>query len=254
MAVVLSDRFGAGVVFGPGYVHSRLFCAHALHVELTPAFTPGELISRLGVEECDRMRRRHVVSRHTRPGKSKDFGWQNRFFPSDALAIRLSLSSGDSTPTGFYILNSHLTLLRLQRTHAIELRTIFGGFFSSSPPLMTPPLPSSTPRLPELGSPVVAILTRYCMGEGSCCRCGWAAPEKASAWVRFGLVDRDGPRLGSSSGGAEGDRIAARECGEGIVAVGEGPSRDPDFTSGLEMERNDVGVGEEGDAHQETKG
>jgi hypothetical protein len=86
---------------------------------------------------------------------------------------------------------------------------------------MTPPLPSSTPRRPALGSPVTAILVRYCVGE---CRCryGWAAAEKASAWVRFGLVDRDAPMFGSS-GGAEGDRIAARECGEGIVAVGGGP-------------------------------
>jgi len=37
--------------------------------------------------------------------------------------------------------------------------------------------------------------------------------------VRFGVEDRDAP-AGVSSGGAEGDRIAARECGDGIMAVG----------------------------------
>lgn len=37
-------------------------------------------------------------------------------------------------------------------------------------------------------------------------------------WDRFGVEDRELP-AGVSSGGAEGDSIAARECGEGIVAV-----------------------------------
>lgn len=37
--------------------------------------------------------------------------------------------------------------------------------------------------------------------------------------VRFGVEDREAPAV-ESSGGAEGERIAARECGEGIVAVG----------------------------------
>lgn len=36
--------------------------------------------------------------------------------------------------------------------------------------------------------------------------------------MRFGVEEREPPGIGSS-GGAEGDRIAARECGEGIVAV-----------------------------------
>jgi hypothetical protein len=37
--------------------------------------------------------------------------------------------------------------------------------------------------------------------------------------VRLGVEEREPPAV-ESSGGAEGDRIAARECGEGIVAVG----------------------------------
>jgi hypothetical protein len=37
--------------------------------------------------------------------------------------------------------------------------------------------------------------------------------------VRFGVEEREPPAV-ESSGGAEGERIAARECGEGIVAVG----------------------------------
>jgi hypothetical protein len=37
--------------------------------------------------------------------------------------------------------------------------------------------------------------------------------------VRLGVEAREPPVVGSS-GGAEGESIAARECGEGIVAVG----------------------------------
>jgi hypothetical protein len=37
--------------------------------------------------------------------------------------------------------------------------------------------------------------------------------------VRLGVEEREPPAV-ESSGGAEGERIAARECGEGIVAVG----------------------------------
>jgi len=36
--------------------------------------------------------------------------------------------------------------------------------------------------------------------------------------VCLGVEERE-PPVGSSSGGADGERIAARECGEGIVAV-----------------------------------
>ena len=36
--------------------------------------------------------------------------------------------------------------------------------------------------------------------------------------MRFGVVEREPPGL-ESSGGAEGERIAARECGEGMIAV-----------------------------------
>lgn len=83
---------------------------------------------------------------------------------------------------------------------------------------MIPLLPSSAPRGPGLGSPVEAILALCWIGD---CRCryGCAEAEKASACVRFGVDDRDAPEFGSS-GGAKGDRIEARECGEGIVAVG----------------------------------
>ena len=37
--------------------------------------------------------------------------------------------------------------------------------------------------------------------------------------MRLGVEEREPPAV-ESSGGAEGERIAARECGEGIVAVG----------------------------------
>ena len=37
--------------------------------------------------------------------------------------------------------------------------------------------------------------------------------------MRFGEEEREPPAV-ESSGGTEGERIAARECGEGIVAVG----------------------------------
>jgi hypothetical protein len=57
----------------------------------------------------------------------------------------------------------------------------------------------------------------------------WCSGSKASACERFGVDDREGPGVGSSEG-AEGDRIAAMECGEGIVAVralwGPGAQRD----------------------------
>lgn len=45
---------------------------------------------------------------------------------------------------------------------------------------------------------------------------------------RFGVEDREGPGVGSSEAaeGADGERIAARECGEGIVAVRD-PEGDP---------------------------
>ena len=36
--------------------------------------------------------------------------------------------------------------------------------------------------------------------------------------MRFGVEEREAPAA-ESSGGAEGESIAARECGEGIVAV-----------------------------------
>jgi hypothetical protein len=37
--------------------------------------------------------------------------------------------------------------------------------------------------------------------------------------VRFGVGEREPPAV-ESSGGAEGERIAAIECGDGIVAAG----------------------------------
>lgn len=133
------------------------------------------------------------------------------------------ISQPTELPNGVYApenLYSHFTLLRLHRAHAIELRTIFCGFFSSCPPLMTPPLPSSAPPVSGLGPPMEAMLARCCcIGEASwrygwCwCWCWCSADENASACVRFGVDAREPPAEGSS-GGAEGDSIAARECGE----------------------------------------
>lgn len=63
----------------------------------------------------------------------------------------------------------HLTLLRRQREHAIELRTIFWGFFSSSPPREAPLVPSSGLREPGLGS-ADAILARWSWEGDEGCR------------------------------------------------------------------------------------
>jgi hypothetical protein len=64
--------------------------------------------------------------------------------------------------------NSHLTLLRRQRAQAIELRTIFWGFFSSCPLLIAPTPPSSSPLAPGLGSLVDEMLGRCWVGEAGC--------------------------------------------------------------------------------------
>ena len=43
--------------------------------------------------------------------------------------------------------------------------------------------------------------------------------------MRFGVDEREAAAVESDSGGAEGNRIAASECGEGMVAVWGSPWR-----------------------------
>jgi hypothetical protein len=77
--------------------------------------------------------------------------------------------------------NSHLTLLRRQRAQAIELRTIFWGFFSSGSLLIAPTPPSSAPLVPGLGSLVDEMLGRCWVGEPGCRYVWCCSGEKASA-------------------------------------------------------------------------
>jgi hypothetical protein len=69
--------------------------------------------------------------------------------------------------------------------------------------------------------------------------------------VRFGVDDREAPTAGSS-GGAEGERIAARECGEGIVAVRALCGAETDWELCCRLDCS--GDAEKRCSHQETGG
>lgn len=103
----------------------------------------------------------------------------------------------------------------------MELRTIFGGFFSSGAPLMVPPPPSSAPRVPGAGAAVDAMPPMLWRGGDGRCRQGGGRSRvaRASSWARSGVEARE-LAGGSVGAGGDGDRSAAMEGGVGMMAAG----------------------------------
>ena len=151
---------------------------------------------------------------------------------------------------------SHFTLLLLHLAQAIELLTIFccaGFLFSLSSRSSNPPI---IPVAPPSSAPAAVMLSRCCPftvctgepgGKDPWCSAG-PSTAKASLWFLFGVAAGDkSPRVESSSrvlgiarvacevggvsGRAEGERIAARECGDGMAAVVGACLGDPDELS-----------------------